>query len=188
MSVMLHSGTVLATRAYTARPVPQQQQRLNTLFRRKVALLAYKESAPAVLESSGDVWTDHSTPQQKKAKLRAPSGPQIPKFLVKQTDYNPHDYVEVGFVWKAIGARGEVLVRVCTSLQDYRVGLAGPRCDRNCIWMFLALSCHPVLKALPTAKGFFFHMFPCSMLYDFCSYVVYLGSCSITQSCGIRIE
>lgn len=37
------------------------------------------------------------------------------------------DMVEVGYIWKHLGIRGEVAIRIRTSLQDMRVGLAGRR-------------------------------------------------------------
>ena len=106
--------------------IPQREQRFIATFRSR---LDCKWSKSSVVASSADVWTNFSTPQQEKAKLRAPRGPHIPEFLVKEENYAAKDFIEIGFVWKAIGARGEVFVRVCTSLQDYRVGLPGPRCE-----------------------------------------------------------
>lgn len=106
--------------------IPQREQRFIARFHRN---LDFKWSKSSVVAYSADVWTNFSTPQQEKAKLRAPRGPHIPEFLVREENYAAKDFIEIGFVWKAVGARGEVFVRVCTSLQDYRVGLPGPRCE-----------------------------------------------------------
>eukprot|EP00892_Ulva_mutabilis_P004550 jgi/Ulvmu1/2467/UM136_0019.1 len=42
-------------------------------------------------------------------------------------DYDALDMLEIGAVWKALGIRGEVAIRMRTSLQDMRVGLSGRR-------------------------------------------------------------
>jgi hypothetical protein len=52
--------------------------------------------------------------------------PQIPK-TIAVLSYTPSEFTEVGYVWKSYGARGELAVRVRTSLQDYRVGVPGHR-------------------------------------------------------------
>lgn len=97
----------------------------------------------AIDPSEEDVWTaDAISPQQRKAaQLHAAGGPLIPKFLVKHTEYNSDDFLEVGFVWKSIGTRGELLLRVCTSLQDYRVGLAGQRYGETESVMYMYILC-----------------------------------------------
>lgn len=111
-------------------PLRHQETRYGRLQR--VLPQARKKPVPVDFELSQDVWTaDLITPQQRKAQQRALRGPVIPEFLQELKEYNYQEYVEIGFVWKAIGARGEVLVRVCTSLQDYRVGLPGHRCART---------------------------------------------------------
>jgi hypothetical protein len=112
--------------------LPRRQRPVHAGFHHSRATQSVHGTQSAVIGSSLDVWTeDFITPQERKAQLRAPIGPLIPEFLVEVEGYEPDEYVEIGFVWKAIGARGEVLVRVCTSLQDYRVGLPGPRCEHN---------------------------------------------------------
>jgi hypothetical protein len=133
----------------SARPqvhrLPQRQQPLHARSHITVAT-AHKQGAKLeVIDPCSDVWTaDFITPQQRKAQLRTPTGPLIPDFLVELTGYDPQEYVEIGFVWKAIGARGEVLMRVCTSLQDYRVGLPGPRCENTVL--LIGTVCFPVLN------------------------------------------
>lgn len=111
-------------------PFTQRKRLFIARFRHKSARQRVLLPRSTAIASGADVWSDFGTPQQERAKLRAPRGPRVPKFLVKEEEYNYKDFKEIGFVWKAIGVRGEVLVRVCTSLQDYRVGLPGPRCDK----------------------------------------------------------
>lgn len=45
--------------------------------------------------------------------------------VIKQ--YSRSDMIEVGYIWKELGVRGEVAIRIRTCFQDMRVGLAGPR-------------------------------------------------------------
>lgn len=47
--------------------------------------------------------------------------------LPKMSSYDASDMIEIGYVWKHLGIRGEVAIRIRTSFQDMRVGLAGPR-------------------------------------------------------------
>lgn len=54
--------------------------------------------------------------------------PKLP-LTTQISQYSASEFVEIGFVWKAFGVRGEVAVRVITSLQDYRVGIPGYRHD-----------------------------------------------------------
>lgn len=50
--------------------------------------------------------------------------------LPRNNSYDTSDMIEIGYIWKHIGIRGEVAIRIRTSFQDMRVGLAGPRYDR----------------------------------------------------------
>jgi hypothetical protein len=71
--------------------------------------------------------------RERRSRAQAPkvdwrkSASAFWKDLPAVTNYDEDDFIAVGFVWEAVGIRGEVAIRIRTSLHDARVALPGPR-------------------------------------------------------------
>lgn len=67
--------------------------------------------------------------------------------LPQNVTYCPDDMIEIGYVWKHLGIRGEVAIRTRTSFEDMRLGLAGTRCEGSKLRrLLLCVNCSSTLR------------------------------------------